>query len=91
MTNDLGALKKIAGDLERLSSGAKQVQTNLERIADNVNKANLERAALNKRVAANEEWIESINAFRRQVNASINSLESSLRDVQASNSNPSMQ
>ncbi len=91
LTNDLGALKKIAGDLERLSSGAKQVQTNLERIADNVNKANLERAALNKRVAANEEWIESINAFRRQVNASINSLESSLRDVQASNSNPSMQ
>ena len=91
LTKDLGALKKIAGDLERLSSGAKQVQTNLERIADNVNKATLERAALNKRVAANEEWIESINAFRRQVNASINSLESSLRDVQASNSNPSMQ
>ncbi|NBS30240.1 MAG: hypothetical protein EBS76_06950 [Actinobacteria bacterium] len=86
LTADLASLKKVAGDLERLSKTAKEVQTNLERLADNVNKANLERAALNKRVAANEEWIESINAFRRQVNANISQLESSLRALQSSGS-----
>jgi len=82
LTADLKALQKVAGDLARLSTSAKQVQINLERLADNVNKAKLERAGLNKRVAANEEWIDSINAFRRQVNTSINGLESALRSMQ---------
>ena len=82
LAGDLKALQKVAGDLARLSTSAKQVQTNLERLADNVNKAKLERAGLNKRVAANEEWIDSINAFRRQVNTSINGLESALRSMQ---------
>lgn len=85
---DLASLKQVAGDLERLSTTAKGVQTNLERLADNVNKANLERAALNKRVAANEEWIESINAFRRQVNTNISQLESGLRALQNAGSAP---
>jgi hypothetical protein len=38
----------------------------------------LERAALRKQVESNAEWIESINAFRRQVNASIAKLEADL-------------
>ncbi len=57
-------------------------QANLERLADNVNKANLDRAAMKQRVTSNEEWIESINAFRRQVNASISRLEDQLRNSQ---------
>ncbi len=85
---DLASLKQVAGDLERLSTTAQGVETNLERLADNVNKANLERAALNKRVAANEEWIESINAFRRQVNTNISQLESSLRALQNGSAAP---
>ena len=80
------ALQKVAGDLERLSKTAKDAQINMERIADNVNKANLDRAALTKRVATNEEWIESINAFRKQVNGNINRLETQLRSMQSSSS-----
>ncbi len=83
LETDLAALQRVAGDLERLSKTAMDAQANLERLADNVNKANLERAAMNKRVVSNEEWIESINAFRRQVNASISRLESQIRSTQS--------
>ena len=79
LNSDVKALKRVAGDLERLSKTAMDAQANLERLADNVNKANLDRAAMKQRVTSNEEWIESINAFRRQVNASISRLEDQLR------------
>lgn len=35
-------------------------------------------AALEKRVTANEEWVESVNAFRRQVNRDISSLRETI-------------
>ena len=82
LSADMTALKRVAGDLERLSKTAMDAQANLERLADNVNKANLDRAAMKQRVTSNEEWIESINAFRRQVNASISRLEDQLRNSQ---------
>jgi chromosome segregation ATPase len=83
LKTDLATLKKAADDLEQLSKTAKDAQINMERIADNVNKANLDQAALTKRVATNEEWIESINAFRKQVNGNINRLETQLRAMQS--------
>lgn len=76
---DLVALKKLSGDLERMAASAKRAQTDMERLADGVNKARLERAAIGKRVGSNEEWIESINAFRRQINSKISSLEAQIR------------
>ena len=79
----VAALKSVAGDLDRLARSARDSQANMERLADGANKANLERAALNKRVAANEEWIEAINAFRKQVNANISRLESEIRAAQS--------
>ena len=87
MQTELGALTKVAGDLERLAASAQRAQTDVERLADGLNKSNLERAALRKQVESNAEWIESINAFRRQVNASIAEIEA---DVAAMNS-PGMQ
>ncbi len=87
MRADLAALTQVAGDLERLAASAQRAQTDVERLADGLNKANLERAALRKQVESNAEWIESINAFRRQVNVSIAELEA---DVAAMNA-PSMQ
>ena len=83
LKSDIAALKLVAGDLERLSKTAMDAQSNLERLADNVNKANLDRAAMKQRVTSNEEWIESINAFRRQVNASISRLEDQMRSSQS--------
>ena len=87
MQTELGALTQVAGDLERLAASAQRAQTDVERLADGMNKSNLERAALRKQVESNAEWIESINAFRRQVNASIAELEA---DV-AAMSSPGMQ
>lgn len=78
METSLSALTKVAGDLERLAANAQRAQTDVERLADGFNKANLESAALRKQVEGNTEWIESINAFRRQVNASIAALEAEI-------------
>jgi hypothetical protein len=55
----------------------------VERLADGLNKSNLERAALRKQVESNAEWIESINAFRRQVNANISQLEAEMAAINA--------
>ena len=79
----VATLKSVADDLDRLAKTAKDSQANMERLADNVNKANLERAALTKRVASNEEWIEAINAFRKQVNANLSRLETEIRAAQS--------
>ena len=79
----VATLKSVADDLDRLAKTAMDSQANMERLADSVNKANLERAALNKRVASNEEWIEAINAFRKQVNANISRLETEIRAAQS--------
>ena len=91
LSGDLASLKKVAGELERLAATAKQSQTNMERLADSVNKANLERSAMAKRVESNEQWIESINAFRKQVNANISRLDSALRAAQSSSSGQPLQ
>jgi len=80
---DLAKLKGVAGDLERLASSAKTNQAEVERVADTLNRINLDLAKLNKRVQGNEEWINSINAFRKQVNASIVELQAALRAQQS--------
>ena len=81
MQSELASLTRVAGDLERLAASARRAQT--DRLADGLNKSNLERAALRKQVESNAEWIESIHAFRRQVNASITQLESDVAALNA--------
>lgn len=83
MQAELESLTKVAGDLKRLAASAQRAQTDVERLADGLNKSNLERAALRKQVESNAEWIESINAFRRQVNANIAELEADVAAMQA--------
>jgi len=80
--SDLARLKGVTGDLERLMANAKANQAQVERVADTLNRLDLEMNRLAKRVEANEGWVESINAFRRQVNASISQLEGSVRTLQ---------
>lgn len=83
MQSELAALTQVSGDLERLAASAQRAQTDVERLADGLNKSNLERAALRKQVESNAEWIESINAFRRQVNANIAKLEADMAAMSA--------
>jgi len=81
-SSELARLKGVAGDLERLMGNARANQTQVERVADTLNRLELEMNRLAKRVEANEGWVESINAFRRQVNASISQLEGTVRTLQ---------
>ncbi|MFT7286835.1 MAG: chromosome segregation ATPase [Halieaceae bacterium] len=75
-------LQSVGGDLERLMTTARSSQAEVERVADTLNRINLELAKLNKRVAGNEGWIGAINAFRQSTNASISQLQARLRELQ---------
>ncbi len=79
VTDDLTRLKSVSGDLERLIASAKANQAEVERVADSINRANLDLAKLGKRVQGSEESIQSINVFRKQVNASLVELQSAVR------------
>ncbi|MFT4519609.1 MAG: chromosome segregation ATPase [Halioglobus sp.] len=83
VAGDLAKLKSVAGDMSRLMSSAKANQAEVERVADTLNRINLDLTKLEKRVKGNEEWVGSINAFRRQVNASLAEVQSALRTMQA--------
>ena len=79
---DLAELKSIGGDLARLMSSAKAGQAEVERVADSLNRIELSLAKLDKRVAGNEEWVASVDAFRRQVNTSLGELQTAVRTLQ---------
>ncbi|MDZ7782657.1 MAG: hypothetical protein U5K56_06855 [Halioglobus sp.] len=83
-STDIAKLKSVAGDLSRLMASAKSNQAEVERLADAVNRIELELASLGKRVAGNEEWVDSINAFRRQVNTTLSQLQASIQALQTS-------
>ena len=78
-TGDIVRLKKLADDLERVIASGKANQAEVERVADTINQVSLDMAKLSKRVQGNEEWIQSINAFRKQVNASLVELRAAMR------------
>ncbi|MEM1155154.1 MAG: hypothetical protein AAGI44_13535 [Pseudomonadota bacterium] len=78
-SGDIASLKAVADELDRVIATGRVNQSEVERVADSINRVNLELAKLNKRVQSNEEWIQSINTFRQQVNASILELQAALR------------
>lgn len=78
-SGDIAKLKSVSGDLERLIASARANQTEVERLADAVNRVGLDVAKLGKRVQGSEESIQSINVFRKQVNASLVELQSAVR------------
>jgi len=79
---DLNKLKSIAGELKQLTSNAKRNQGEVERVADDINRLNLEYSKLAKRVKSNGEAINSIDAFRGQVNGEISDIQATLRMLQ---------
>lgn len=81
---DLNKLKRVASDLEKLMTSARANQAEVERVADTLNRINLDLAKLNKRVEVNEESVQSIDAFRRQMMASLSDLQAAVRILQAS-------
>ena len=83
MSGEAAKLKSVADNLARVMSSASLTQTEVERVADSLNRIDLAVAKLDKRVAANQEAVSSIDAFRKQVNASLSQLRSTLRATQA--------
>ncbi len=81
--DDLAKLKNVSGDLSRLISSAKANQAEVERVADTLNRINLDLAKINRQVKINEEGIRATDAFRRQVNGSINELEGAIRALRS--------
>ena len=77
------AIRRFARSAARLMASARANQAEVERVADALNRVDLELAKLAKRVQGNEEWVGSINAFRRQINASLTDLQASVRALQA--------
>ena len=55
----------------------------MERVADSLNRISLDLNKLNKRVQGNEESVQSIDAFRRQMMTSITELQAAVRTLQA--------
>ena len=83
MSQDLAKLKSVAGDLERLMASARTNQAEVERVADTLNRIDLEINKLNNRVSSSEESIKSIDAFRRQMMSSLTDLQAAVRVLQA--------
>jgi chromosome segregation ATPase len=81
LTADLSELQALSADLERVTGSARQIQRDMEGLADQVNRAALEGAALSNRVTENEEWVSSFNGFRRQVNSNVNELRDDIRTL----------
>ena len=84
MSADAAKLKIVADNLARVVASTSLTQAEVERVADSLNRIDLAATKLDKRVAANQEAVRSIDAFRKQVNASLNQLRSTLRAIQAS-------
>lgn len=82
MTADIARLKSVAGDIERLVVSAKTNQAEVERVADTLNRMNLDIAKLRKQVKGNDEWTGSVDAFRRQVNSTLTRLQASIRALE---------
>jgi chromosome segregation ATPase len=82
LAGDIAKLRGVAGDLQRLMTSAKSNQAEVERVADTLNRMNLEYAKLDRRVKTNEEWVGSVNAFRRQVNTTMSQLQASIRALE---------
>ena len=78
LADDAKKLREVTGDLDRFVAAAKSNQALIERLGDDVNRATLELARLQKRMDTNEEWQASVDGFRKQVNQSLIRLQQNL-------------
>lgn len=80
---DIDKLRQVAGDLERLLANSNANQQALESLGDDVSRMTLDYARLSKRVTTNEEWVESVNGFRKQINRTTSELQTRVNALQA--------
>jgi chromosome segregation ATPase len=73
-----GGISNTGKRIEQLEQSTAARQKALDDAMTRFNKVANEQVALGKRVRANEEWIESINTHRKQINQSLDSLRKSV-------------
>jgi chromosome segregation ATPase len=59
-----------------------QQEKSLELVADKSNRVSADVGKLDRRVKGTEEWVESINGFRRQVNRDLGTLKQNVGQLQ---------
>jgi predicted nucleic acid-binding Zn-ribbon protein len=69
----------LAANQQKLS----QQEDNLESTSDKANRLGTDVNKIDRRLKSTEEWVESINGFRRQVNRDINSLKQSVGKLES--------
>lgn len=78
---------KKAEAMQSIVAANKQALTQqmsaIEAAADEINRVIVDMSKLDRRVKGTEEWVESINGFRRQVNREIATLKQSIGQMQA--------
>jgi chromosome segregation ATPase len=79
---DIGALRRVAGELETLVASAKSNQAAMEQLGDDVSRITLELAKLQKSSATTRDWRASVDGFRKQVNQSLLKLQQSISEIQ---------
>ncbi|TNF34096.1 MAG: hypothetical protein EP312_07355 [Gammaproteobacteria bacterium] len=86
-----GGISNTGKRIEQLEQSTAARQKVLDDAVARFNKLAGEQAALNKRMTTNEEWIESINTHRKQINQSLDSLRKSIDNLNRPASGQSLQ
>ena len=81
---DMKKFQALAGAADRLQQAVGASEAQREKLGDDLRRMELEFARLQQRVTANEEWVESINSFRKQVNRSLSEINARLGSLQPS-------
>lgn len=89
----LDALQTQLGDVQALSSRVKDAQSSsiahqaqLSELDDTVAALKVSVSGMQKKVSDNQEWVKSFNSFRKQINAQLGQLKSSINQPAVSQS-----
>ncbi len=78
LSTQLKQVEQMRATVSDNEQSLRQQAASLEATADRLSSLARDMKALDKRVAGTEEWVDSINAFRRQVNRELSSLKQAI-------------
>lgn len=82
LTKQLKQTQQLQAQVTESQRLLKQQGKSLEAVADKTNRVSADISNLDRRVKATEEWVESINGFRRQINRDIGDLKQQIGQMQ---------
>lgn len=84
LSDQLKNIQKIQSQVMANKQVLLKLEQSMEATADKANSVNANIVKLDKRVKSTEEWVESINGFRRQVNRDMDTLKQNVGQLQSS-------